>query len=152
MRENPLMTLKDEISLDPGEVQRRVEWEAFELQRWCLKLSTENAQLNAHSCVALYRGWSDCGSVLLIEESVIPKDLKEEAQTFFEDMTVKLEWPDLYKQQRQHTECSTARVFILANPNHWLLLTLTSGFWRRAVFIDTQESTREAQEQNDRGL
>ena len=96
MRENPLMTLKDEISLDPGEVQRRVEWEAFELQRWCLKLNTENAQLNAHSCVALYRGWSDCGSVLLIEESVIPKDLTEEAQTFFEDMTVKLEWPDLY--------------------------------------------------------
>ena len=30
-----------------------------------------------HSCVALYRGWSDCGSVLLIEESGIPKDLKE---------------------------------------------------------------------------
>ena len=29
-------------------------------------------------------------------ESGIPKDLKEEAQTFFEDMTVKLEWPDLY--------------------------------------------------------
>lgn len=29
-------------------------------------------------------------------ESGIPKDLKEEAQTFFEDMNVKLEWPDLY--------------------------------------------------------
>ena len=28
-------------------------------------------------------------------ESGIPKDLKEEAQTFFEDMNVKLEWPDL---------------------------------------------------------
>ena len=29
-------------------------------------------------------------------ESGIPKDLKKEAQTFFEDMNVKLEWPDLY--------------------------------------------------------
>lgn len=31
-------------------------------------------------------------------ESGIPKDLKEEAQTFFEDMNVKLEWPDLYNK------------------------------------------------------
>ena len=29
-------------------------------------------------------------------ESGISKDLQEEAQTFFEDMNVKLEWPDLY--------------------------------------------------------
>ena len=29
-------------------------------------------------------------------ESGIPKDLKKEAQTFFEDMNVKLEWLDLY--------------------------------------------------------
>ena len=57
-------------------------------------------------------------------ESGIPKDLKEEAQTFFEDMNAKLEWPDLYNKSVWMFNGTSIH---LANPNHWLLLRLMSG-------------------------
>ena len=84
-------------------------------------------------------------------ESGIPKDLKEEAQTFFEDMNVKLEWPDLYNKSVNILNVQRHE-YSFGEPKSLTAPQVDEWFWWRAVFIDTQETTRQAQEQNDRGL
>ena len=83
----------DNISMDPGELPMasgvtdiRAATMMFEgKHEECIRLLpyTKDGQIVVQFYV--YSG-----------ESGIPKDLRKEAQTFFEDMHVKLEWSDLY--------------------------------------------------------
>ena len=95
MGENPLMTLKDEISLDPGEVLMATASRERGIRAATMMFEAEHGE-----CIRVLPYIKDGQIVVQFYvysgESGIPKDLKEEAQTFFEDTTVKLEWPDLY--------------------------------------------------------
>ena len=89
------MTLKDEIFLDPGEVPMATASRVRGIQAATMMFEAEHGE-----CIRVLPYTEDVQIVVQFYvfrgESGISKDLTEEAQTFFEDMTVKLEWPDLY--------------------------------------------------------
>ena len=87
--ENP----KDDTSLDPGEVPIAMVTVSGvrQIRAATMKFEAEHGKC-IRRVVRLCFSFTD----VFNGESSIPKDLKEEAQTFFDDMNVKLEWPDLY--------------------------------------------------------
>ena len=88
------MTLKDEIFLDPGEVPMATASGVRDIRAATMMFEAEHGE-----CIRVLPYIKDGQIVVQFYvysgESGIPKDLKEEAQTFFEDMNVKLEWPDV---------------------------------------------------------
>ena len=89
------MPLKDEISLDPGEVPMATASRVRGIRAATMMFEAEHGE-----CIRVLPYIEDGQIVVQFYvfrgESGISIDLTEEAQTFFEDMTVKLEWPDLY--------------------------------------------------------
>ena len=84
---------KDDISLDAGEVPIAMVTASGvrQIRAATMKFEAEHGKC-IRRVVRLCFSFTD----VFNGESGIPKDLKEEAQTFFDDMNVKLEWPDLY--------------------------------------------------------
>ena len=87
---------KDEISLDLGEVPRATTSGV----RADIREATMMFEAEQEECIRVLPYEKDGQFVVQFYvysgESGVPKDLEEEAQQFFKDMNVKLEWSDLY--------------------------------------------------------
>ena len=85
----------DDISMDPGELPMATASGVTDILAATMMFEAEHEE-----CIRVLPYTKDGQIVVQFYvysgESGIPKDLKEEAQTFFEDMHVKLEWSDLY--------------------------------------------------------
>ena len=206
---------KDNNSKDPGEVTMATEYKVRVIRAATMKFEAEHEE-----CIRVLPYEKDGHIVVQFyvysRESGIPKNLKEEARTFFVDMNVELEWLDLYNNsvnilnvQRleysfgepksltasqvdemneviennlpelsKHRNVTSVQasfkitnfkqtgkpcitIYVLgkglipfgesAFPDYvdGHPVDVVNGFWRRAIFINTQESQREAQEQHD---
>ena len=86
---------KDNISIDPGELPMSTVSRVTDIRAATMMFEASHGE-----CIRVLPYIRDGQIVVQFYvysgESGIPKDLKEEAQTFFEDMNVKLEWSDLY--------------------------------------------------------
>ena len=85
----------DYISMDPGELPMATASGVTDIRAATMMFEAEHEE-----CIRVLP-YSKDGQIVVrfyvcSGESGIPKALKEEAQTFFEDMHVKLEWSDLY--------------------------------------------------------
>ena len=87
--ENP----QDDTSLDPGEVPIAMVTASGVRQ---IRVATMKFEAKHGKCIRRVVRLCFSFTDVFNGESGIPKDLKKEAQTFFEDMNVKLEWLDLY--------------------------------------------------------
>ena len=85
----------DDISMDPGELPMATASRVRDIRAATMMFEAEHKE-----CIRVLPFTKDGQIVVQFYvysgESGIPKDLRKEAQTFFEDMHVKLEWSDLY--------------------------------------------------------
>ena len=104
---------KDDHSKDPGEVTMATEYEVSAIREATMKFEAKHEE-----CIRVLPYIKDGQIVVQLYvysgKSGIPKYLKEEAQTRFEAMGVKLEWSDLYNNSDiilkvQPLECSNGK-------------------------------------------
>lgn len=108
---------KDDHSKDPGEVTMATEYEVSAIREATMKFEAKHEE-----CIRVLPYIKDGQIVVQLYvysgKSGIPKYLKEEAQTRFEAMGVKLEWSDLYNNSDiilkvEPLECSNGKPKIL---------------------------------------
>ena len=108
---------KDDHSKDPGEVSMVTEYEVSAIREATMKFEAKHEE-----CIRVLPYIKDGQIVVQLYvysgKSGIPKYLKEEAQTRFEAMGVKLEWSDLYNNSDiilkvEPLECSNGKPKIL---------------------------------------
>ena len=89
----------DDISMDPGELSMESEL-SMDSGVTDIRAATMMFEAKHEECIRVLPYTKDGQIVVQFYvysgESRIPKDLKDKAQTFFEDMHVKLEWSDLF--------------------------------------------------------